>query len=159
MHPLRIIQCFLNHAYLSICAICVGTDLQIPQENIIKGIKEFELSKNRMEIIENSKGVKIINDCYNANFDSMKASIEALARMNAKRKIAVLGDMLELGEYSKKLHEKVGSEVVKNKIDILITVGKEAKNIVNQAMRDGMKQNKDTMLTLTVQDMLTMLKT
>ena len=50
-----------------------------------------------------------------------------------KRKIAILGDMLELGDFSKELHEKVGEEVIKNKVDILITVGKEARNIAKVA--------------------------
>ena len=88
------------------------------------------------------KGIKIINDCYNANFDSMKASIQVLSKMKEKRKIAILGDMLELGEYSKTLHEKVGDEIVKNKIDLLITVGKEAKNIAKQAIKQGMQKEK-----------------
>lgn len=131
----------IHFVYNALCAICVGKALNISKENILKGIREFELSKNRMEMIENSNGVKIINDCYNANFDSMKASIESLSRMNVKRKIALLGDMLELGEYSKELHEKVGKEVAKNKIDILITVGKESKNIVKQAILEGMKKD------------------
>ncbi len=130
----------IHFVYNSLCAICVGTVLNIPQEKIIQGIQNFELSKNRMEIIENSKGVKIINDCYNANFDSMKASLEALARIQSKRKIAILGDMLELGDYSKQMHEKVGSEVVKNNIDMLITVGKEATYIAKQAKQEGMSQ-------------------
>lgn len=132
----------VHFVYNALCAICVGETLHISKEHILKGIKEFELSKNRMEIIENEDGVTIINDCYNANFDSMKASIESLCRMNAKQKIAVLGDMLELGEYSKDLHEKVGTEVAKNKIDLLITVGKEAKNIAKQAIMEGMNQDK-----------------
>lgn len=63
----------------------------------------------------------------------MKSAIEYLKNIEGKRKIAVLGDMLELGEYSKELHEKVGLEVAKNKIDILITVGKEAENIARVA--------------------------
>lgn len=132
----------VHFVYNALCAICVGETLHISKEHILKGIKEFELSKNRMEIIENKDGVTIINDCYNANFDSMKASIESLSRMNAKQKIAVLGDMLELGEYSKDLHEKVGIEVAKNKIDLLITVGKEARNIAKQAIMEGMDQDK-----------------
>ena len=65
----------------------------------------------------------------------MKAAIEYLGKLSNKRKIAVLGDMLELGSYSKELHEKVGEEVNKNNIDILITVGKEAKNISKIAKR------------------------
>ena len=88
-----------------------------------------------MEKKKKKKGILIINDCYNANYDSMKAAIEYLGKLSNKRKIAVLGDMLELGSYSKELHEKVGEEVNKNNIDILITVGKEAKNISKIAKR------------------------
>ena len=72
-----------------------------------------------MEILEKN-GVKIINDSYNASYDSMKAGLEILSKMSSKRRIAVLGDMLELGDFSKDLHEKVGDEVLKNKIDFLI---------------------------------------
>lgn len=111
-----------HFVYNALCAICVGEALNISKENILKGIKEFELSKNRMEMLKNRKGATIINDCYNASFDSMKASLEVLSKMEGKRKIAVLGDILEVGEYSKKIHEDVGNEVSKNSIDILITV-------------------------------------
>ena len=132
----------IHFVYNSLCAICVGKSLNIAIPNIIKGIQKFESSKNRMEIFENEKGVTIINDCYNANFDSMKASLEALSRMKAKRKIALLGDMLELGDYAKILHEKVGVEVVKNKVDQLVTIGEQAKNIAQQAILEGMaKEN------------------
>ena len=102
---------------------------------ILEGILNFKLTEKRMEISTNKKGILIINDCYNANYDSMKAAIEYLGKLSNKRKIAVLGDMLELGSYSKELHEKVGEEVNKNNIDILITVGKEAKNISKIAKR------------------------
>ncbi len=111
-----------HFVYNALCSICVGEALNISKENILKGIKEFELTKNRMEILKNSKEVIIINDCYNASFDSMKASLEVLSKTQGKRKIAVLGDILELGDYSKKIHENVGYEVAKNNIDILITV-------------------------------------
>lgn len=104
-------------------------------EKILEGILNFKLTEKRMEISTNKKGILIINDCYNANYDSMKAAIEYLGKLSNKRKIAVLGDMLELGSYSKELHEKVGEEVNKNNIDILITVGKEAKNISKIAKR------------------------
>lgn len=122
-----------HFVYNSLCAIAVGNLLNIPSEDILNGIKEFELTKNRMDVKKNKAGATIINDCYNANYDSMRAAIEYLSKLNSKRKIAVLGDMLELGEYSKELHEKIGIEIVKNNIDILITVGNEAKNIAIQA--------------------------
>lgn len=130
-----------HFVYNALCALTVGSVLQIPNQDILTGINEFELTKNRMDIIKNKNGVTIINDCYNANYDSMKAAIEYLSKINAKRKIAVLGDMLELGEYSSKLHEKIGKVVKENNIDILITVGNEIKNTVKVAINLGM--NKD----------------
>ena len=121
----------LHFVYNALCAIMVGKVLNIPMEKISKGIQKFELNKNRMELINLPNNIVIINDCYNANYDSMKAGIEYLAKTKAQRKIAVLGDMLELGEFSEKLHIEVGKEILKNKIDILITVGKMAENIAN----------------------------
>lgn len=119
----------------SLCSIAVGSIFKIPLEKMAKGIYEFELTKKRMDISTLQNNITIINDYYNANYDSMKAALEYLGKLQEKRKIAVLGDMLELGDYSKELHEKVGEEVVKNKIDILITVGEEAKQIAKKAER------------------------
>lgn len=127
-----------NHFVLnSLCAIAIGRIFDIPMEDILEGIANFELTKRRMQVEKNKSGITIINDCYNANYDSMKAAIEYLGKINAKKRIAVLGDMLELGEFSKELHEKVGEEVVNNNVDILITVGSEANHIVNKALEEG----------------------
>lgn len=126
-----------HFVYNAICAVAVGKVLNISNEKVVKGIEEFKLTKNRMDIKENQDGVTIINDCYNANYDSMKEAIKYLSKINANKKIAVLGDMLELGEYSKQLHEKVGEEIIKNNIDVLITVGVESKNIINKAKQLG----------------------
>lgn len=127
--------------YNSLAAISVGMALNIKPEKIIEGIKNFQLTKKRMEI-EKINNVTIINDSYNASYESMKYAIEYLKNIEGKRKIAVLGDMLELGEYAKELHKKVGEEVVKNNIDILITVGENAKNIANKGIKLGMDINK-----------------
>ena len=70
----------------------------------------------------------------------MKASLEVLSKIKAKRKIAVLGDMLELGEFAEELHKKVGREVAKNKIDILFTVGNLARYIADEAKKLGVKE-------------------
>ena len=115
----------------SLCAIAVGKYFDIPMAKITEGISGFELTKGRMEIEKAKCGASIINDTYNANYDSMKAAIEYLEKIEGKRKIAVLGDMKELGEYSESLHRKVGEEV-KN-IDILITIGELAKCIEETA--------------------------
>ena len=86
-----------------------------------------------MEITKIKDDITVINDSYNASYDSVKAVLEYLSTIKANRKIAILGDMLELGEYTKELHQKVGEEVVKNKIDILITVGEYSKDISKKA--------------------------
>ena len=116
----------------SLCGVAVGEYLKVPTEKIIDGIAKLELTKKRMEILKSKSGATVINDTYNANYDSMKAAITYLKAIENKRKIAILGDMLELGDYSKELHEKVGVEV-DSKIDILITIGKEAKYIAEKS--------------------------
>lgn len=124
----------------SLCAISVGKVLKIETDKIIKGIETFELTKKRMETIELANGVKVINDAYNASLESMQASLKYLAEFKNNRKIVVLGDMLELGEHAKKLHEKVGEAVYQNEVDILITSGKNAKYIGEQAKKQGMSE-------------------
>lgn len=125
----------------SLCALAVAKALNILMEDAIKGIMKFELTKKRMEIRKSKNGATIVNDCYNANYDSMKAALDYVGNLPNKHKIAVLGDMLELGEYSKELHQKVGKEVAKNKIDLLICVGKEVTYMVQQAIADGMSKD------------------
>lgn len=125
--------------YNSLAAISVGKALGISMDKIKQGILKFELTKMRLDVQKSSKGYTIINDCYNANYDSMKSALQYLNRIPGNRKIAVLGDMLELGDFSKKLHEGVGNAVVENKVDILITVGKEAKNIAKIAMENNVE--------------------
>ena len=122
----------------SLCAITVGELLKIDINDIKDGIQEFELTKKRMDIKELPNGIKVINDAYNASFESMQATLRYLTEFKENRKIAILGDMFELGEYAKELHEKVGKEVVKNKIDILICNGDNAKNIALQAKKEKM---------------------
>ena len=125
--------------YNSLAAISVGKALGISMDKIKQGILKFELTKMRLDVQKSSKGYTIINDCYNANYDSMKSALQYLNRTPGNRKIAVLGDMLELGDFSKKLHEGVGNAVVENKVNILITVGKEAKNIAKIAMKNNVE--------------------
>ena len=86
-----------HFVYNALCAIAVGRMLDISTEKIQYGIASFELTKKRMDIKKLENGAIIINDAYNASFESMKASLEYLKGLNAKRKITVLGDMFELG--------------------------------------------------------------
>lgn len=128
----------IHFVYNALCAVNVGNLLGLSTEEIVKGIETFELTKKRMDITELENGVTIINDSYNASFESMQASLKYLGALKDNRKIAVLGDMFELGEFSKELHEKVGEEVVKSGIEILICAGENSKNIVEMAKKCGM---------------------
>lgn len=123
--------------YNALCATEVGKILGISDEQIKEGIEKFELTKKRMDIRKLDNGATLINDSYNASYESMKASLEFLSNHTGTRKIAVLGDMFELGKYAKDLHRKVGEEVSKNNIDILICAGENSKYII-----EGAKSNK-----------------
>ena len=117
-----------NHSVLNaLCAISVGKYLDIPTDKIKEGIANFSLTKKRLEV-EYNNNITIIKDFYNANLDSMTSAIDYLGSLKG-RKIAMLGDMLELGNYSKELHQKVGEILDKNNIDIVITVGDNCKYI------------------------------
>ena len=84
--------------YNSLAAISVGKLLNIPLAEIKEGIKKFELSKMRLDIQKTEQGYIIINDCYNANYDSMKSAIEYLKNIEGKRKIAVLGNIARIAK-------------------------------------------------------------
>lgn len=126
--------------YNSLCSIVVGRLFHLSMQQIQKGIQEFELTEKRMEISTIPEDITLINDCYNANYDSMKYAIEYLGSLQGKRKIAVLGDMLELGEYAKQLHEKIGIQLKQNNIDLIITVGELAKYISDKALCLGFEK-------------------
>lgn len=130
-----------HFVYNSLSAIALGNVLNIDENLIQKGIREFELTKKRMDVEKIKDNITIINDSYNASYDSMKAALEYLNEINGNRKIAILGDMLELGKYSENLHRLVGKEVVKNNVDILITIGKQAKYISEEAKLNNMNVN------------------
>ena len=131
----------IHFVYNALCAVAVGNLLGLSVEQIINGIGTFELTKKRMDITELDNGVTIINDSYNASFESMQASLKYLSGLENNRKIAVLGDMFELGEYARELHEKLGREVAENNIYILICSGENSKYIVEEAKKSGMNMN------------------
>lgn len=121
--------------YNALIGVAVGNEFKVSEDKIKDGILNFELSGNRMNLI-NTKGYTIINDSYNANLDSMSYSVKCLGSMPG-RTIAVLGTMKELGEYSKELHRKLGEVVSKEKINILVTVGDDAEYINEGAIATG----------------------
>ncbi len=117
-----------HFVYNSLATIAVGIEYGVRMEEIIRGIETFSLTKRRMETLKFGD-ITVINDSYNASYESVKAALEYINATCNGRKIAVLGDVLELGEYSIQVHEKIGEEVVKNNIDVLVTVGEKAQSI------------------------------
>ena len=125
----------------ALCGLSFGKFFELSNDEIKNGISSFKLTAKRMEIIKLKNGVTLINDSYNASYESMKASIKSLKNMNGNRKIAVLGDMFELGSFSEKLHRDVGIEIFKNNIDKLYVIGENAKYIAEEAISQGYDKN------------------
>lgn len=132
----------LHFVYNSLAGVAVGKCLGMDMKDILAGIKEFELTKMRMDITKGQNNVTVINDTYNASMESMKAGIEYLTKLNVEKKLAILGDMLELGEFSESMHREVGRCAAENNIDMLITVGDEARYIADEAKKCGMQLDK-----------------
>ncbi|MDO5729057.1 MAG: UDP-N-acetylmuramoyl-tripeptide--D-alanyl-D-alanine ligase [Actinomycetaceae bacterium] len=117
----------------ALAAISVCLDLGLDPRQVVDAINGFEaVSPHRMHVFESS-GALIIDDSYNANPDSMRAGLEVLARLGerAPRRVAVLGEMLELGQSSPTLHRDVGELADQAHVDLLITVGPGAREIAN----------------------------
>jgi len=130
----------VHNVYNALAAIAVGIELGIPAEKIARGIESFSSAKMRLNIVF-LNGIKIINDAYNASPQSMEAALRVLKDMkdakSSGRKIAVLGDMLELGEWSYNSHYNIGKFAVSLGIDYIITVGENAKAISEGAIQAG----------------------
>ncbi len=127
-----------HNVYNALAAIAVAIHLKVPVHKIKHALDSITMDKGRMNIITTDDGLKIIDDCYNANPDSTAAAIRVLAQMGEGRKIAVLGDMLELGNYSEWGHRYIGQIAEREAIDILACVGQNAAFIGKEAIEQGM---------------------
>ena len=126
-----------HNVYNALAATAAGTLLGLSEQEILAGIEQVETIAGRNHFIE-AHGMTVIDDCYNANPVSMRASLEVLGHA-AGRKVAILGDMGELGENQEMLHYQVGQLVVENGIDLLLTAGKLAGQIVRYVQEHGDK--------------------
>ncbi|MFO7612140.1 MAG: UDP-N-acetylmuramoyl-tripeptide--D-alanyl-D-alanine ligase [Clostridia bacterium] len=124
-----------HNIYNALAAIAAGRLFGVPEELIQKGIAETTAGKMRLNIYE-AGGVRFINDAYNANPQSMEAALDILCLYEGRR-IAVLGDMLEMGKFSKDAHEKLGS-IAAACSDILLFCGEEAGSVRTGAEEAGM---------------------
>ena len=128
----------IHNLYNALAAIAVGLQFKVSKTDIAKALANFRSTNMRMEI-KNANGFKIVSDCYNANPSSTKMALQTIGNMKVGRRIAVLGDMLELGAQTDALHLEMGSLVPEMNFDMLFTVGEKAKLYVKGAKSKGMK--------------------
>jgi UDP-N-acetylmuramoyl-tripeptide--D-alanyl-D-alanine ligase len=118
-----------HNVYDALSAFAVGMECGVSPKDIAEGLKNYKPSGMRQNVV-NHNDITVIEDCYNASPDSMKASISTLDGMKCNgKKIAVLADMLELGHISKDAHYDVGKWVAESNIDVLLCYGDESKNM------------------------------
>ncbi|MGB9848168.1 MAG: UDP-N-acetylmuramoyl-tripeptide--D-alanyl-D-alanine ligase [Minisyncoccia bacterium] len=127
--------------YAAAAAAAVGITMGINLVKIGEALEKYQPLAHRTNLINGVKNTIIFDDCYNASPLSMKSAIETIKEIPAKRKVAVLGDMLELGDYTIEAHEKIGKEIV-GVVDVLICVGTAAKLIAESAIKYGFDKNK-----------------
>jgi UDP-N-acetylmuramoyl-tripeptide--D-alanyl-D-alanine ligase len=122
----------------ALSAVAVGISLGLTGTTMTRGLAAFRPAAMRSQVAV-WKGVRVLNDCYNANPASMKAAIDLLAeRKPAGRAVAVLGDMLELGPTAPAFHQEIGRYVVERGLPILIAVGPLGAHIAEGAKAAGM---------------------
>jgi len=128
--------------YNALAASAVAFALEVESDLIEKGLTTFKPLDMHMQLNNFYNGIKILNDSYNASPLSVKKALETLAEVaQGHRKIAILGDMLELGEKTDFYHKEIGREVAKLSIDTLITLGKGGRIIAQSFLENGAKKD------------------
>ena len=127
-----------HNVYDALAAIAVGTELEIENAKMAKALEGYIPAgmREKIEVIDN---ITLIEDCYNASPDSVRALATTLKIKGegGKRKIAVIADMLELGDYSEKAHRDCGKYLADAGVDMLLTYGKFAKFTAEEARENG----------------------
>jgi len=127
-----------HNVYNALAAIAVGFELGLQVQDIQKGMDSFNASPMRLHM-EEMGDYLVINDAYNASPMSMAAAIDTLMDVAQDRKVAVLGDMLELGEFGLEAHRQIGETVARCQVDVLVTVGELAAHIAASALEQGVE--------------------
>lgn len=131
----------VQHMYPVAASLAIGLSQKMPIINMAQAFSNYDLPKGRMRILEGVNGSTIIDDSYNASPVAMLAAINVLNEIKTTgKKIAILGDMLEIGAHTGREHKKIGELVVEFGFDILCGVGIRAEFIVEEAIRCGMKK-------------------
>jgi UDP-N-acetylmuramoyl-tripeptide--D-alanyl-D-alanine ligase len=124
-----------------LAAVAVAFVFAIPIEDIKERSAQLKPTEKRGTVFLLEKDQTLIDDSYNSNPSALEASLQSVAELPAKRKIAVLGDMLELGDDALKYHIAAGQKVVENGFDLLVTVGSLSKHIAAGAKGAGMPED------------------
>ena len=120
-------------------AVAVAEHFGLTAEEIACGLSSFVPTKMRMNVHKRNQGIAILDDCYNATPQSMRAAISVLSGSRTAHKVAILGDMLELGEFSQSLHTGVGEFMGGKGIDCLIAIGPECRYMAQGAKNAGVE--------------------
>ncbi|MGQ9646774.1 MAG: UDP-N-acetylmuramoyl-tripeptide--D-alanyl-D-alanine ligase [Thermodesulfobacteriota bacterium] len=127
----------------ALAAIAASSLFGIDLEKVKETLEHLPPSPMRTEVLRLKGGVSLINDAYNANPRSMELALEILSQMKGGgRGVAVLGDMLELGDDSVEAHQRIGRRVAELSIDFLLVLGEEAPVVVESAIRHGFDPEK-----------------
>lgn len=128
--------------YVLLPAIVCGRLLDMSVEECVTALQRYELPPGRMSVIPGINDSVILDSSYNSSPEPLKEALKVLREIgSAKRKIAILGNMNELGSNAKELHEQIG-EFIPGCADVLITVGDEAKAFASKAKEKGMNESK-----------------
>lgn len=125
-----------NHMVANaLCAAAVGEHFSMTKEEIKRGIESYKTVGSRSNVIRKEK-ITIIDDCYNANPTSVKASVNSLSKFDGRR-VAIIGDMKELGKNELQLHFKTGEHILNAGIDEVVAVGDLCKSLFDGAKGKG----------------------
>lgn len=128
-----------HNIYNMLPGILIGLKLGMTEEEIQKGLERILLTERRMDKFTTKNNIIVYDDTYNASFESVSAGIEILKREEG-RKVAVLGDILELGEFSEEIHRKIGEFLNESNIDLVITGGNDSR-FINEEILNIKKQH------------------
>ena len=131
------IPAFGSHlASAALAAAAVGLELGLTGEEIARGVAQYQTVGDRARVIH-AGDMTIVSDCYNANPNSCQAAVDSLMQLAGKRRVCILGDMLELGPRTEELHHGVGEYAAKAGVDLVIGCGPLSRAVADGARDAG----------------------
>lgn len=129
-----------NHIYAALAALALSFGKKLNMLESVDYLKSYDFPAGRMRLLKGINETNIIDDSYNASPFAMESSLQTLGEIkNTGRKIAVIGDMLELGKHTIPAHKKIG-EIAKENADILVLVGARTLSVKEGALEAGMRE-------------------